>query len=92
MLSKKAFADHVDEYLALDEQIKELQARQDALKNEMTGEMERKGVTELVVGNKILRWTSYVQDRFDSSGFRKAFPEIYASWKKQVTGHRFTVS
>jgi len=92
MLSKKALAEHVHEYIELDALIKELQARQSVVKDEMTAEMDRRGVEELVVENKTVHWTSYVQNRFDSSGFKKAFPEEYANWQKQVTGHRFTVS
>lgn len=92
MLSKKAFAEHVDEYIKVDAMLKELQARQNELKDLMTGEMDRRGVEELIVGNKIIRWTSYVQSRFDSSGFRKANPDVYASWQKQVSGRRFSVS
>ena len=92
MLSKKAIAERVDELIEIDAMIAELEAKRNVIKDGLTGEMDRRGVEELAVGNHILRWTAYVQNRFDSSGFQKAHPEEYASWQKQVSGHRFSVS
>lgn len=92
MLSKKELEKKIAEYEDIENQIKELEAMRDAVKSAVTKEMDRRGIEELGVGNKIVRWTTYVTNRFDSTGFKKARPDEYAAWQKQVTGRRFTVS
>lgn len=92
MLSKKVFEQKIVEYDELKAKEKELKAEIERLENEMKGEMERRDVSELEVGNRVVRWTPYVSQRFDSTGFRKAEPEMYQSWVKEVKGHRFSVA
>lgn len=92
MLSKKELELRADRNVELKAQIDALKAEYDANTDEITKEMERRGVSELVVGNRILRYTVYEQSRFDSGKFKKAFPDMYASFQKIVTGRRFSVS
>ena len=91
MISKKVLVEKVAKIEELDAQIAALKAARDAEVGLITGEMDRRGVQELSVGNKVVRWTEYVQNRFDSSGFKKVHPDVYAEWLKQVTGHRFSI-
>ena len=92
MLSKKVLVQTLANIEEIDAQIAALKAARDAEVDLITKEMDRRGLKELSVGNKLVRWTEYVQNRFDSSGFKKAHPDIFAAWQKQVTGHRFTIS
>ncbi len=92
MVSKKVLIEMVQSVEDFDAQIAALKAARDAQVEMITKEMNRRGVSELPVGGKVVRWTEYVQNRFDSSGFKKVHPDIYAQWQKQVTGHRFTIS
>lgn len=92
MMSKKALAQTIMEYDEKMARFKELKAELEAMENSMKGELDRRGVTELEVGNRVVRWTPFVSQRFDSTGFRKAEPEMYSAWVKEVKGHRFSVA
>ena len=72
----------------LDEASKEVEALKDQLKAEMSAQ----GKEELAVGQYILRWTSVLSQRFDSTSFKKELPELYGRFTKQVASKRFTVS
>ena len=92
MVSKKNLAKLIGEYESLKAQKNEIDALLKECEDAITKEMERRSVSELQVGNKMVRWTEYVQNRFDSSAFKKAFPEQYSAFQKQVTAHRFSIS
>ena len=92
MLSKKVLEEKVARLVELEAIIKEYEAEQKELEDGLKAEMERRKVEELSVGARMVRYTTYVQNRFDSSGFKKEHPNVYAAWQKQVTGHRFTVA
>ena len=92
MLGMKALGKVIGEYDELCALLRELEDKKKAAENAMKGELERRGVEELVVGGRVIRNTEYKSQRFDSTGFRKADPETYAAWVKEVTGHRFSVS
>lgn len=92
MMSKKVLAQKIVEYDEKKALFLELKAELEQMENGMKGELDRRGVTELEVGNRVIRYTPYVSQRFDSTGFRKAEPEMYSAWVKEVTGHRFSVA
>ena len=92
MLSKKTLGEMIVEYDELMALSKEVSANLKKLEDGMKGEMDRRGVDMLEVGNRVVRWTPYVSQRFDSTGFRKAEPEMYQAYTKEVKGHRFSVS
>ena len=72
----------------LDKASKEVEALKDALKAEMTA----RGVEELPAGKYIIRWTSVLSQRFDSTSFKKELPELYGRFVKQTASRRFTIS
>lgn len=92
MISKKDFGRLIAEWDELSAKQKELKAEMERIENAMKGELERRNVSELEIENRVVRWTPYVSQRFDSTGFRKAEPEMYGAWVKEVKGHRFSVS
>ena len=47
---------------------------------------------ELEAGQYIVRWTSVTSNRFDSANFKKALPEVYKAYLKQVSSKRFSIS
>ena len=55
-------------------------------------EMEAREVEELIAGQYIVRYTSILSNRFDSTAFKKVMPEIYKAYTKQVSSRRFTIS
>lgn len=72
--------------------IEELKAEADTVRNSIKMEMEAREVEELIAGQYIIRWTSVLSNRFDSTAFKKVLPELYKAYTKQVSSRRFSIS
>ena len=72
--------------------MEELKAEADTIRNSIKAEMEAREVEELIAGQYIVRYTSILSNRFDSTAFKKVMPEIYKAYTKQVSSRRFTIS
>ena len=72
--------------------MEELRAEADSVRNSIKAEMEAREVEELVAGQYIIRWTSVLSQRFDSTAFKKVLPELYKAYTKQVASRRFTIT
>ena len=70
----------------------EAQAEIDSLKDSIKQEMERRGVEELEAGPFIIRYTTVLTQRFDSTAFKRTLPEVYKSYLKQITSRRFSIA
>lgn len=82
----------IEELKALEELIEEAKAEADSLRDEIKAEMQNRGTEELTAGRYIIRWTSVISNRFDSTSFKKVMPELYQSFTKAVSSKRFTIS
>ena len=82
----------IEELKELEELIEEAKAQAEALKDEIKAEMMRRDTEEMEAGRFIVRWTSVLSNRFDSTAFKKVMPEIYKAYTKQVASRKFTVS
>ena len=91
MLSKKVAAEKLARWEELSAIEKEILAEKSAIEDDFKKELDRKGVEILEIGNKKVRWTSVVSNRFDSTGFKKSFPELYMAWTKAVPSRRFSI-
>ena len=91
-MTKKDLAAKVAEYKEYKALLKEAQDVIERLEKELKKELERKGVSELEVGDSVVRNTEFVQKRFDSKGFKAAEPVLYESFVKEIKGHRFSVA
>lgn len=72
--------------------IDEMKSEAEAIRNSIKAEMEAREVEELIAGQYIIRYTSVLSQRFDSTAFKKVMPEIYKAYTKQVSSRRFTIS
>lgn len=81
----------IEQLKELEELIAEAQAEAEALKDEIKSEMLKRDTEEMEVGKYIVRWTSVLSNRFDSTAFKKVMPELYKAYTKQVTSRRFSV-
>ena len=70
----------------------ELLNKYEAMMEEIKAEMEAREVEELIAGQYIVRYTSVLSNRFDSTAFKKVMPEIYKAYTKQISSRRFTIS
>ena len=64
----------------------------EALKDELKAEMTSREVEELECGTYIVRFTSVLSNRFDTTTFKKEHAEMYKAYTKQTQSRRFTVS
>lgn len=70
----------------------EARAEAEAIRDEIKAEMVKRDTEELTAGSFIVRWTSVLSQRFDSTAFKKVMPEVYKAYTKQVSSRRFTIS
>ena len=76
----------------LEDLIEEAKAEAEALRDEIKAEMLNRDTEELTAGKYIVRWTSVLSNRFDTTAFKKVLPDIYKAYTKQVSSRRFTIS
>lgn len=81
----------IEELEELEKLIEEAKAEVEALKDEIKSEMMKQGKEELEAGKYIVRWTSVLSNRFDSTAFKKVMPEVYKAYTKQVSSKRFSI-
>ncbi len=79
----------MQEWEALAEEAK---TEAEALRDEIKAELSNRNTEEVTTGKYIVRWTSVLSQRFDSTAFKKAMPEVYKAFTKQVSSRRFTIS
>lgn len=70
----------------------EAAAEAEAIKESLKAEMLERNTEELQAGRFIIRWTSVISNRFDSTAFKKVHSELYKEFTKQSAGRRFTIS
>ena len=72
--------------------MEEAKAEADAIRDSIKAEMLERETEELVAGSYIIRWTSVLSNRFDTTGFKKVYGELYKTFTKQSTSRRFSIS
>ena len=82
----------IESLRALEELIEEAKAEAETLKDAIKQEMLLRDTEELEAGQYIVRWTSVLSQRFDSTALKKVLPEVYKAYTKQVASRRFSIS
>ena len=72
--------------------IEEAKAEAESLRDEIKAEMLNRDTEELNAGQYIVRYTTVLSNRFDSTAFKKAMPELYRSYTKQTASRRFSIA
>ena len=72
--------------------VEDAKEKAEALRNEIKQEMASRNTEEMTVGQYIVRWTSVLTQRFDSTAFKRVCPELYKAYTKQVASRRFTIA
>ena len=81
--------EELNQWEALMEEAKnEAEALRDAIKAEML----QQDTEEMIIGTYIVRWTSVLSNRFDTTAFKKVMPDVYKAYTKQVASRRFTIA
>lgn len=76
----------------LESLVEEAKAEAETIRDEIKAEMLNRNTEELNAGQYIVRWTSVLSNRFDSTAFKKVMPEVYKAYTKSVSSRRFTIS
>ena len=76
----------------LESLIEEAKAEAEALRDEIKSEMLSRNTEELEAGQYIVRWTSVLTQRFDTTAFKKVMPDVYKAYTKQVSSRRFSIA
>ena len=72
--------------------IEEAKAEAEALRDDIKTEMLNRNIEELEAGQYIVRWTSVLSQRFDTTGFKKAYGDLYKEYTKQIASRRFSIA
>ena len=75
-----------------EEVIAEAQAEAESIKDSIKAEMSARQVEELEADTFIVRWTSVLSNRFDTTAFKKEHNDLYKQFTKQTTSRRFSIA
>ena len=71
--------------------MEEARAEAEAIRDSIKAEMLEREVEELTAGAYIIRWTSVLSQRFDTTAFKKNHGDMYKEFTKQVSSRRFSI-
>ena len=91
-MSTIEIASKINALKELEALIEEAKAEAEALRDEIKAEMLNRGTDELEAGQYIVRWTSVLSQRFDTTAFKKVMPDVYKAYTKQVSSRRFSIT
>lgn len=77
-----------DLYAQADELKAQITEREQAIKEEM----DNRELEVLDLGNVIIRFTSILSNRFDTTTFKKQYADLYNNFLKQVSSRRFAIA
>ena len=67
----------VEQLKELEELLEEVKAEAESVRDEIKQEMMAQDTEELEAGQYIIRWTSVLTNRFDTTAFKKVLPDVY---------------
>ena len=82
----------IDALKELESLIEEAKAEAETLRDEIKAEMLNRNTEEMEAGQYIVRWTSVLTQRFDTTAFKKMMPDVYKAYTKQISSRRFTIA
>ena len=91
-MSTVEIASKIEALKDLETLIEEAKAEAEALRDEIKAEMLSRNTEEMEAGQYIVRWTSVLTQRFDTTAFKKVMPDVYKEYTKQVSSRRFSIA
>ena len=76
----------------LEDLIAEASAEADALRDAIKQQMLAEGTEELECGQYMVRYSTVLSQRLDTTAFKKAHADLYKAFTKQVTSKRFSIA
>ena len=91
-MSKNEMLSKIEQLREWEALLEEAQSEVEALRDSIKAEMLEQDTEELQIGAYIVRWTSVLSTRFDSTAFKKEHAELYKNFTKQVASKRFSIA
>ena len=91
-MSNQVIESKIHELRQLQSLIEEAQAEAEAIKDIIKAEMASREVEELEAGTYIVRWSTVLSNRFDTTAFKREHNDLYKQFTKQSTSRRFTIA
>ena len=90
-MSKNELVSKIEKLQEWEQLIEEAKAEAENLRDEIKQEMLRQDTEELEAGAYIIRWTSVLSNRFDTTGFKKVYGDLYKAFTNQTASKRFSI-
>lgn len=91
-MSTNELKSKVRELKELKAMAEELAAEITAIEDSIKAEMTARDTEEMQIDVYKIRWTKVKSNRFDSTAFKKAMPDLYSKFTKQSESRRFTAA
>ena len=91
-MSKNELIEKIEALNEWEAVIEEAKAEAEAIRDSIKAEMLERDTEELNAGKYIVRWTSVLSNRFDTTAFKKTYGDLFKAFTKQVESRRFTIS
>ncbi len=91
-MSKNELVSKIEALQELESFMEEIKNEAETIRDSIKAEMLERDTEELAAGQYIIRWTSVLTNRFDTTGFKKVYGDLYKSFTKQTASRRFTIS
>ncbi|MCF2662703.1 hypothetical protein [Pseudoflavonifractor phocaeensis] len=91
-MSKNELIAKIEALNAWEALMEDAKAEADAIRDSIKQEMLDRDVEELTAGAYIIRWTSVLSNRFDTTNFKKVYGDLYKAFTKQTSSRRFSIS
>ena len=71
--------------------MEEAKAEADTIRDQIKAELIAQETEEMEVGNYIVRYTSVLSNRFDTTAFKREHNDLYQQFTKQTASRRFSI-
>ena len=82
----------IEELNSWEELLEEAKEMTEALRDSIKQEMMERDTEELECGQYIIRYTSVLSNRFDTTAFKKTYGDLYKAFTKQTASKRFSIA
>ena len=72
--------------------ISDAKAEADSIRDRIKAELIANDVEEMECGKYIIRYTSVLSTRLDTTALKKAMPDVFKAYTKQIASRRFSIS
>lgn len=91
-MSQNELVSKIQQLNEWEELMEEARTEAEALRDAIKAEMLAQNTEELTAGAYIIRWTSVLSNRFDSTAFKREHGDLYRQFTKQVSSRRFSIA